>query len=196
MTVAIVGAGEMGAAVGRRLRESGARVVTSIAGRSAGASRAFVVPASRWSTTTIRLCATRASCFRSFRLASPSSRRTSSRSNQPRESTPVFVECNAISPATCRRIRDLLDATNFIDAGIIGGPPVAGIRPRKGSPLLRIRPRRLSDDAARQLWSRRSDSRLARWRRVRLEAVVRRADQGLHRTMRDDARCGRTRGTD
>ena len=35
VTVAIVGAGEMGAAVGRRLREAGARVVTSLAGRSA-----------------------------------------------------------------------------------------------------------------------------------------------------------------
>src|SRR3984893_14542022 len=35
VTVAIVGAGEMGAAVGRRLRESGARVRTSLAGRSA-----------------------------------------------------------------------------------------------------------------------------------------------------------------
>ena len=46
---------------------------------------------------------------------------------------PVYVECNAISPATCRRIGDLFDATNFIDAGIIGGPPVAGTQdPAKG----------------------------------------------------------------
>src|SRR5208337_2168565 len=47
---------------------------------------------------------------------------------------PVFVECNAISPATCRRICDLLDATtHFVDAGIIGGPPVAGTQdPAKG----------------------------------------------------------------
>jgi len=35
VTVAIVGSGEMGAAVGRRLRESGARVITSLTGRSA-----------------------------------------------------------------------------------------------------------------------------------------------------------------
>jgi 3-hydroxyisobutyrate dehydrogenase-like beta-hydroxyacid dehydrogenase len=47
---------------------------------------------------------------------------------------PVFVECNAISPATCRHICDLLDATtHFIDAGIIGGPPTAGTQdPAKG----------------------------------------------------------------
>ncbi|HZC46676.1 MAG TPA: NAD(P)-binding domain-containing protein, partial [Candidatus Acidoferrum sp.] len=35
VTVAIVGTGEMGAAVGRRLRESGARVATTLTGRSA-----------------------------------------------------------------------------------------------------------------------------------------------------------------
>src|SRR5208283_1532506 len=47
---------------------------------------------------------------------------------------PVFVECNAISPATCRRVCELLDGTtHFIDAGIIGGPPVAGTQdPAKG----------------------------------------------------------------
>jgi len=48
VTVAIVGAGEMGAAVGRRLREAGARVVTSVAGRSANSVRgAFVPPGSK-----------------------------------------------------------------------------------------------------------------------------------------------------
>jgi ketol-acid reductoisomerase len=36
VTVAIIGAGEMGAAVGRRLREMGARVITPLRGRSAG----------------------------------------------------------------------------------------------------------------------------------------------------------------
>ena len=34
-TIAIVGAGEMGAAVGRRLGESGARAITTLKGRSA-----------------------------------------------------------------------------------------------------------------------------------------------------------------
>jgi putative dehydrogenase len=46
---------------------------------------------------------------------------------------PVYIECNAISPATCRRIGDLFHASSFIDAGIIGGPPVAGTQdPAKG----------------------------------------------------------------
>src|SRR5437762_11375 len=38
---------------------------------------------------------------------------------------PVFVECNAISPRSAQRIGDIIRAAggDFIDAGIIGGPP-------------------------------------------------------------------------
>ena len=44
------------------------------------------------------------------------------------ESQAAFVECNAIAPATSRQIAALLGATNFIDAGIIGGPSRVGTR--------------------------------------------------------------------
>jgi 3-hydroxyisobutyrate dehydrogenase-like beta-hydroxyacid dehydrogenase len=46
---------------------------------------------------------------------------------------PAFVECNAISPATMRRIAESLAATGcrVIDAGIIGGPP-SPARPQSG----------------------------------------------------------------
>jgi putative dehydrogenase len=48
---------------------------------------------------------------------------------------PAFVECNAISPATARRIASSLAPSGcaFIDGGIIGGPPAegrAGLGPR------------------------------------------------------------------
>jgi L-threonate 2-dehydrogenase len=134
LTVAIVGAGEMGAAVGRRLRESGARVVTSLAGRSAE-SVARVRSAGldvvndndslvRDASFVLSIVPPGVAVEVAERLRVPISR-----ADEP----PVYVECNAISPATCRRIRDLLDATNFIDAGIIGGPPVAGTQdPAKG----------------------------------------------------------------
>jgi putative dehydrogenase len=134
VTVAIVGAGEMGAAVGRRLRESGARVVTSLAGRSAD-SVARVRSAGlevvddddslvRDASFVLSIVPPGVAVEVAERLRDPlSSARTK----------PVFVECNAISPATCRRIRDLLGVTRFIDAGIIGGPPVAGTQdPAKG----------------------------------------------------------------
>jgi 3-hydroxyisobutyrate dehydrogenase-like beta-hydroxyacid dehydrogenase len=48
-------------------------------------------------------------------------------------SQPAFVECNAISPNTTRRIEAILEPITFIDAGIIGGPPLAATQdPSKG----------------------------------------------------------------
>src|SRR5271163_3707224 len=135
LTVAIVGAGEMGAAVGRRLHEAGARVVTSLAGRSAESVariRAAGIEVVDDDDSLVRGAAFLLSIVPpgvavevAKRLRGPISR-----ADEP----PVYVECNAISPATCRRICELLGATtNFIDAGIIGGPPAAGTQdPAKG----------------------------------------------------------------
>jgi 3-hydroxyisobutyrate dehydrogenase-like beta-hydroxyacid dehydrogenase len=41
---------------------------------------------------------------------------------------PVFADCNAVSPATVRHIHAVVSATGaeFVDAGIIGSPPVPG----------------------------------------------------------------------
>jgi putative dehydrogenase len=135
ITVAIVGTGEMGAAVGRRLREAGARVVTSLAGRSAE-SVARVRDAGlevvqdddslvRGASFVLSIVPPGVAVEVAERLRGPISR-----ADEP----PVYVECNAISPATCRRICELIDgATNFIDAGIIGGPPAGGSQdPAKG----------------------------------------------------------------
>jgi 3-hydroxyisobutyrate dehydrogenase-like beta-hydroxyacid dehydrogenase len=134
VTVAIVGAGEMGAAVGRRLREAGARVVTSLAGRSAD-SVARIRDAGlevvdnddslvRDASFVLSIVPPGVAVEVAERFRDPLSRA---------QTKAVFVECNAISPATCRRIRDLLNATTFIDAGIIGGPPVADTQdPAKG----------------------------------------------------------------
>jgi putative dehydrogenase len=134
ITVAIVGAGEMGAAVGRRLHGAGARVVTSLAGRSAD-SVARVRDAGvevvndddslvREASFVLSIVPPGVAVEIAKHLSGPISR-----ADEP----PVYVECNAISPATCRRICELFDATNFIDAGIIGGPPVAGTQdPAKG----------------------------------------------------------------
>lgn len=134
VTVAIVGAGEMGAAVGGRLRESGARVLTSLAGRSAE-SVARVRNAGlevvydddslvRDASFVLSIVPPGVAVEVAERLRGPLSRS---------QAKPAFVECNAISPATCRRIRDLSGAVTFIDAGIIGGPPIAGTQdPAKG----------------------------------------------------------------
>jgi putative dehydrogenase len=134
VTVAIVGAGEMGAAVGRRLRECGARVVTSIAGRSAE-SVARIRSAGLEVVNDDDTLVGDADFVLSI-VPSGVAVEVAERLREPlgrARNKPVFVECNAISPATCRRIRDMLGGTTFIDAGIIGGPPVAGTQdPAKG----------------------------------------------------------------
>ncbi|MGA9742599.1 DUF1932 domain-containing protein [Candidatus Binatus sp.] len=134
VTIAIVGAGEMGAAVGGRLREAGARVLTSLAGRSAE-SAARVRIAGLEAVNDDDLLVRDASFVLSIvppgvavevaeRLRGPLGRA---------RVRPVYVECNAISPATSRRIRDLLAPTSFIDAGIVGGAPPAGTQdPTRG----------------------------------------------------------------
>src|SRR5258708_828186 len=99
--IAIVGAGEMGVAVGRRLHEAGARILVSMSGRSAS------------SADRVR----RAGLEVAERLRTPL---------RNAASPPLFVDCNAIAPTTMHGIAKLLDPLLVIDAGIIGGPPTPG----------------------------------------------------------------------
>ncbi len=128
-TIAIVGAGEMGSAVGRRLNESGARVITTLKGRSA-ASVARARQANleiiddddqlvRESAVILSIVPPGEARIVAERFRAPLTRAALK---------PIFVECNAVAPATVRDIADSLAATGcgFIDAGIIGGPPRAG----------------------------------------------------------------------
>jgi 3-hydroxyisobutyrate dehydrogenase-like beta-hydroxyacid dehydrogenase len=128
-TVAIVGAGEMGSAVGRRMRESGARVITTLKSRGA-ASVKRVREANLEVIDDDDLLVADSAVILSIvppgeaiavaeRFRDPMTRAAQK---------PIFVECNAISPATVSRIATLLAPTGcgFVDAGIIGGPPRPG----------------------------------------------------------------------
>lgn len=134
VTVAIIGAGEMGAAVGRRLREMGARVVTSIRGRSAESVervRQAVLEVVDDDDTIVR----EAQFILSI-VPPGVAREVAETMREPLKRVarkPVFAECNAVSPATVRRIAAVLAGTGcrFVDAGIIGGPPPAD-RTKKG----------------------------------------------------------------
>jgi 3-hydroxyisobutyrate dehydrogenase-like beta-hydroxyacid dehydrogenase len=124
--IAIVGAGEMGSAVGWRMRLNGARVLTSLLGRSAASEdrvhraglelvdddSALIRDADFILSIVPPAAAISVAARLRSKIASASSK-------------PVFVECNAVSPATVRHIEGLLASTGcpFIDAGIIGGPP-------------------------------------------------------------------------
>lgn len=129
MTIAIIGTGEMGAAVGRRLRERGAAVATSLAGRSA-VSRARVEAAGIAAVDRIDALISGADIVLS--IVPPGQARgvaaqvADALAAAPRR--PPFVDCNAIAPATMRAIAATLagSAGPVVDAGIIGAPPAPG----------------------------------------------------------------------
>jgi 3-hydroxyisobutyrate dehydrogenase-like beta-hydroxyacid dehydrogenase len=126
--VAIIGAGEMGAAVGRRLRDRGARVLTSLAGRSpASIERVrdagleivhndYVLVAA--ADFVLSIVPPGVAAEVAARFAGPLARAVVK---------PLYVECNAVSPDTTKQIEKMLAHTGctFVDAGIIGGPPPA-----------------------------------------------------------------------
>jgi 3-hydroxyisobutyrate dehydrogenase-like beta-hydroxyacid dehydrogenase len=128
-TIAIVAMGEMGAGVGRALVESGARVITSLDGRSqASAERAAkagveVVHDDGELVTQAEFV---------FSIVPPSRAAELAERLLPRirsaERKPVFVECNALAPATVRQIAAPFEMKGlpFVDAGIVGPPPAAG----------------------------------------------------------------------
>ncbi|MBL8836577.1 MAG: NAD(P)-dependent oxidoreductase [Alphaproteobacteria bacterium] len=126
LSVAIIGAGEMGAAVGRRLRESGAAVATSLAGRST-ASRARVEAAGIAAVDGIDALISGADIVLS--IVPPGQARGVAAQVAgvlaAAARRPAFVDCNAIAPATMRAIAATLagSAGPVIDAGIIGAPP-------------------------------------------------------------------------
>jgi 3-hydroxyisobutyrate dehydrogenase-like beta-hydroxyacid dehydrogenase len=125
--VTIVAAGNMGAGVARRLHEHGVKVVTSLTGRSRAsvkrAQEAGMVGVSAEALVDVDLLlsilppANALSFAEQTAFALKSARRK-----------PVFVDCNAVNPATVRHIHAVITATgtDFIDAGIIGVPPVPG----------------------------------------------------------------------
>jgi putative dehydrogenase len=128
-TIAVIGAGEMGAAVGRRMREAGARVITTLAGRSPASARRVAEAGLEVVDTDERLAGEAA--FILSIVPPGQAIRVAERFRAPLSSAahiPVFVECNAVAPATVRRIADLIASAGyrFVDAGIIGAPPPAG----------------------------------------------------------------------
>ena len=124
--VAMIGAGEMGAAVGRRLKLNGARVLISIKGRSPASKQ-------RVRRAELEVIDDDAALVRDadfvLSIVPPGvaveiARRYRSALDAC-ANHPIFVDCNAISPATARRIGEVLAGCRcrYVDAGIIGGPP-------------------------------------------------------------------------
>jgi 3-hydroxyisobutyrate dehydrogenase-like beta-hydroxyacid dehydrogenase len=122
--VAVIAPGMMGAAVGKRLVDQGLKVLTSLAGRSAEtAARAEAAGMQSVSDAEIA-----ASDF-VLSILPPGDAVGLAQRLAPAliasNSKPVYIDCNAVSPATVMQIAAAIDPTGspFVDAGIIGPPP-------------------------------------------------------------------------
>ena len=126
-TVAIIAPGNMGAGIGQRLTENKVTVLTSLAGRSEASAK-------RAREAGMRSVDERALVEADYLLSivPPGDALALAKRLAPlltaANKKPVYVECNAISPASMLQIADEIATTgcSFIGAGIIGPPPKPG----------------------------------------------------------------------
>lgn len=125
--IAILAQGAMGAGVAARLVAHGVTVLTCIEGRSA-ASAARATQAGMQAVPESELA--RADAFLS--ILPPAQALATAERLAPlfaaAARSPLYVDCNAISPETMCRVAALLEGHELrvVDAGIIGGPPRDG----------------------------------------------------------------------
>ncbi len=134
-TIAVLVPGAMGSGIGLHLVEGGAAVITSLDGRSEAtrhrSTAAGIVEASLDTIAEVELILSivppGAALATAERLV-PFLRRSRRK--------PVFVDANAISPATMRRVAAVLDGTGcpVVDGCIIGAPP----KPQGSSPAFYV----------------------------------------------------------
>jgi 3-hydroxyisobutyrate dehydrogenase-like beta-hydroxyacid dehydrogenase len=123
-TIAVVAAGGMGAAVGARLAERGARVLTSTTGRSAAsverARAAQMQPVSDDELVTADIFLSIVPPNQAAGLAARVAERCKATGRKP-----VYIDLNAVSPQTAAEVAAIVTAcgATFVDGGIIGGPP-------------------------------------------------------------------------
>jgi 3-hydroxyisobutyrate dehydrogenase-like beta-hydroxyacid dehydrogenase len=114
----------MGAAVGKRLADRGAKVLTSLAGRStASAARARdagMIAASDGEIAAADFILSILPPGEALALAQHFAPVLAASNGKP-----VYVDCNAINPATVERVAATIAPTgcSFVDCGIIGAPP-------------------------------------------------------------------------
>ena len=123
-TVAVIAPGMMGSAVAKRLTSSGIEVRTSLTGRGA-ATLARAQAAGMVDATDAGI----AECDIILSILPPGDAVSLAERLAPamRDANhkPIYVDCNAIDPATARRVAAVVVATgaSFVDGGIIGPPP-------------------------------------------------------------------------
>ena len=133
LTVAVMMPGDMGHAVGRTLRDGGLRVITCLRGRSA--RTAALSAAAGIVDVSDDAALVREADVALAILVPDQARAMANRIAAAVRATGaelLYADCNAVAPQTTREIGAVLAAAGarFVDAGIIGGPPVPG----KGGP--------------------------------------------------------------
>ena len=125
MRIAVIAPGMMGAGVAQRLRQRGADVAVTLAGRSpATAKRAAGLAVkdsetalARWADVVLSILPPGDALALAKRLA-------------PVMVGKIYADCNAISPATMQAVAAALPGVRVADGGIIGGPEESGPGPR------------------------------------------------------------------
>jgi L-threonate 2-dehydrogenase len=123
-TIAVIAPGAMGAAVGRRLSEHGARVLTSLTGRShATVRRAEAADMIGCDDDAIAQADVILSVLPPADALALAKRFASPLSRVARKA--MFVDCNAVNVETVHQIASIISSTGaqFVDGGIIGPPP-------------------------------------------------------------------------
>ena len=121
-TIGILHPGEMGSAVGAAARASGARVVWASAGRGAATRKRAEADGLEDVGTLARLARESEIVLC---VCPPANAPDVAREVAATRFGGIFVDGNAIAPATTRRVGELVTAggARFVDGGIIGPPP-------------------------------------------------------------------------
>ena len=131
-TVAILSPGDMGHAVGQRLREHELDVITCLAGRSER-TRALSHNAGIRDVATMEELVERSDLIMSMTVSAavPGVCQQVADALITTGADTLFAECNAVSPQLARTLEPMItDAGGrFVDVSIIGGPPRPGYSP-------------------------------------------------------------------
>ena len=122
-TIGLLHPGEMGSAVGAAAQAAGARVVWASEGRSP-ATRSRAVAAELEDVGTLASLVEQSDFI--FSICPPDAAIEVARSVAAQRFAGVYIDANAVSPATARIIADAIEGAGggFVDGGIIGPPSV------------------------------------------------------------------------
>jgi 3-hydroxyisobutyrate dehydrogenase-like beta-hydroxyacid dehydrogenase len=125
-TVGLISTGDMGSGIGIVLKRGGLDVATCTEGRSELTKR-LAREAGLRDTASLDELIAQANIMVSVLVPSQARNLADRVAESMRRTgkTPVYVDCNAVSPRTVRGIRDVIEAAGarFVDCGIMGGPP-------------------------------------------------------------------------